>query len=566
MQHLTWSPLTPLEISSTRASNQQTRRGQLFHLMVAQISLLEFVNSARQMPNRGLTEFGQIYYAMESANSLPLSPYCQPIMSYLKLWGNITGFNAYMRSVLGMGLSSCNGTSLAQYTSTPSLLTRGLVESVVSLIATEFIWLAGALGSVGGGLDRQTEESLVTEYMLQWRLNINAWPVIAALCASIVLHVVLLALLVRHPEHSVVLPFESSTMTTSLSALLQVMYTLYSALLVTTTQRLALFRIVGRRRKLTTVHDVSGAWTGIGAAILTLWRQRLVPSSILEVTAVVTYLISMLVLHISASSIMQWQAFSSTLVGVLPSDLALPGSAVNISQLGWVEIFPIARSIGQDADVSMYGLSNSTIYDVPQDPISVAFSEASVNATTLNVQCGLVPNLTLSYQSSEEEYQISFSLKGTDNGSFLESPIWKDVVYSITPNTQCAACPQTLFYMITTGIDVDESVSDAVAVNLSWTYTPSGGSPQISTTVTYISACSVSARTVPATLNLQEDQLTSITDQTASSSSTSWSVWSPGNATDLSIGMTSALANDMAAALLVFQQGNLSAYFTEMDK
>jgi hypothetical protein len=94
MQHLTWSPLTPLEISSTRASNQQTRRGQLFHLMVAQISLLEFVNSARQMPNRGLTEFGQIYYAMESANSLPLSPYCQPIMSYLKLWGNITGFNA----------------------------------------------------------------------------------------------------------------------------------------------------------------------------------------------------------------------------------------------------------------------------------------------------------------------------------------------------------------------------------------------------------------------------------------------------------------------------------------
>jgi hypothetical protein len=33
-------------------------------------------------------------------------------------------------------------------------------------------YTAGALGSVGGGLDRQTEESLVTEYMLQWRLNV----------------------------------------------------------------------------------------------------------------------------------------------------------------------------------------------------------------------------------------------------------------------------------------------------------------------------------------------------------------------------------------------------------
>ncbi|KAF8552853.1 hypothetical protein OG21DRAFT_1326343 [Imleria badia] len=530
--------------------------------------------------------------AMVAANSLPLSPYCQPIMSYPQ-WAKITAFNAYVKSVLGMGLSSCNGTSLAQYTGTPSLLTRGQVESVVSQIATEFIWLAGELGNAGGGFNRQTEEShhgihiaVEVEYQsfatrpaavsapgvleIMWlgsrsrvlrdhlrdmqnpsvdnlrassMFKTNFWtrspaqvhinkknsghyaavpledlPVGSHASSSrslgssefasrdslntgdlyqrkllhrpdtsrsrhwcyvlhivlVALQVILLALLIRHPEHSVVIPFESSTMTISLSALLQAIYMLYSALLVVVTQRLALSRIVCERRKLTTVHDVSGAWTGIGAAVYILWQQRQLPSSIREITAVVTYLTSMLVLHIGSSSIMQWQAFNSTLLGVLPSDLALPGSAVAISKLGWAEIFPIARSIGQDTDVSTYGLSKRTLYDVPQVPTNVTFSEASVNATTLDVQCGLVPNLTFSYQSSEGEYLISFSLNGTDNGNFLENPIWKDVVYSITPNTQCAACPQTLFYMITTAIDVDESVRDSVAVNLNWTYTPSG--------------------------------------------------------------------------------------------
>lgn len=39
---------------------------------------------------------------------------------------------------------------------------------------------------------------------------------------------------------------------------------------------------------------------------------------------------------------------------------------------------------------------------------------------------------------------------------------------------QCVDCPQTLFYMITTGINVDASVHDRVVVELGWMYTPSG--------------------------------------------------------------------------------------------
>ena len=187
-------------------------------------------------------------------------------------------------------------------------------------------------------------------------------------------------------------------------------------------QRLALFKMVSERRRLTTVHDVSGAWTGIGAAIYILWRQRKVSSSTREIISVGAYLTLMLVLHIISSSIMQWQAFGGMLVGVVQTELALPDSAVNISQLKWTEIFPIARSIGQDTGLSTHGLSNTTLYDVLQNPSNVTFTSASVNATTLTAQCGLVPNLTLSQKNSDGEYQISFQ-DGTNNGSFLESPM-----------------------------------------------------------------------------------------------------------------------------------------------
>ena len=39
---------------------------------------------------------------------------------------------------------------------------------------------------------------------------------------------------------------------------------------------------------------------------------------------------------------------------------------------------------------------------------------------------------------------------------------------------KCIACPQTLFYLVTTGIDVDKSVQDPAVVGLNWTYMSSG--------------------------------------------------------------------------------------------
>ena len=196
-------------------------------------------------------------------------------------------------------------------------------------------------------------------------------------------------------------------------------------------QRLALLKIVGERQKLTAVHDVSSAWNGIGSAIHTLWKQRYVSSSTGEIIAVVTYLSMMLVLHVTSSSIMQWKECNVD-DGALQMYLAMPDNTVNISQLGWAEIFSISLSMGDGVYPYANGLSNSTLIDVVQDPSGLDYTSSSINATTLSAQCGLVPNLTLSYQTSEGEYQINFQ-NGTNIGSFLEPPIcewW----YSIPPS------------------------------------------------------------------------------------------------------------------------------------
>ena len=120
---------------------------------------------------------------------------------------------------------------------------------------------------------------------------------------------------------------------------------------------------------------------------------------------------------------MGWQSYAP--VGVFQMDLAMPDSTVNISQLEWTEIFPIARSIVvqtvHNVDSSWtLGLQNNIIYGVPQNLDGVIVTE--INVTALTARCGLVPNLTLSYENSDGQYQISF-LNWTNNGTFLEWPI-----------------------------------------------------------------------------------------------------------------------------------------------
>ena len=61
---------------------------------------------------------------------------------------------------------------------------------------------------------------------------------------------------------------------------------------------------------------MASAWTGLGAAILTLWRQAKSPSYVIGLIQVTLYLVSVSSLHITTPSLFSVQSFQSSVATV----------------------------------------------------------------------------------------------------------------------------------------------------------------------------------------------------------------------------------------------------------
>ena len=164
------------------------------------------------------------------------------------------------------------------------------------------------------------------------------------------------------------------------------------------TQRLALSAVMAQWTKLTAVHDISGAWNGIGAAIGALWQQTKVTSSPSTLLSVLIYLGCILGLHIISSSVIQFEAFNSPVTSVVPSSLAWTSSSVNLSTLDWVSISPLMPF--WPLLPTAKGLSGSTLYDIPSP--GYTYTGALVDATTISAECGLLSNRSAATQNSTE--------------------------------------------------------------------------------------------------------------------------------------------------------------------
>ena len=159
-----------------------------------------------------------------------------------------------------------------------------------------------------------------------------------------------------------------------------------------------------QRQKLTAIHDICGAWNGIGAAISVLWQQTKVTSSLSALVLVFIYLSCISGLHIISSSVIQFEAFNNTVTSVVPSSLAWTSSSIKLSTLTWETIFPFMTMwpLLQTAK----GLSGSTLFDVPSS--DHAYTGAVVNATTISAECGLLSNLSVAtWNSSMQTYSVN---------------------------------------------------------------------------------------------------------------------------------------------------------------
>ena len=76
--------------------------------------------------------------------------------------------------------------------------------------------------------------------------------------------------------------------------------------MVVTTQQLAMKIQLSRFQYLTTTHDVALAWSGLGASLVSLWRQARLPVSLWQVMTVAVYLGCIAVLHITLPTLVSF--------------------------------------------------------------------------------------------------------------------------------------------------------------------------------------------------------------------------------------------------------------------
>ena len=169
------------------------------------------------------------------------------------------------------------------------------------------------------------------------------------------------------------------------------------------TQRLALSAVMTHWTKLTAVHDISGAWNGIGAAISALWQQTKVASSPPTLVLVLIYLSCISGLHIISSSVIQFEAFNNPVTSVVPSSLAWTSSSVDLSAIDWRTISGLMPF--WSLFLTAKGLSGRTLYDVPSPDYT--YTGAVVNATTISAECGLLSNLSVgTWNATEKMYFV----------------------------------------------------------------------------------------------------------------------------------------------------------------
>ncbi|KAJ6529922.1 hypothetical protein DFH09DRAFT_1184896 [Mycena vulgaris] len=173
-----------------------------------------------------------------------------------------------------------------------------------------------------------------------------------------------------HMEHVVETPlteFERVSNTISISLL---SLSPYNVLLVLVTQQIALHRAVTSYQTLTAIHNITSSWSGLGAAILSCWRQLAIPASVRGTGAV-----TLAGQIANTAATMAYPNF--TLVG-------------DDSQYNWMTpntLLPLLADLNPSQTPGLY---NSTLYTVLDNWDGIG--DVSVPAVSFNVSCGYLPN------------------------------------------------------------------------------------------------------------------------------------------------------------------------------
>ncbi|KAG1767374.1 hypothetical protein EV702DRAFT_1282648 [Suillus placidus] len=386
----------------------------------------------------------------------------------------------------------------------------------------------------------------------------------------VVMHVVLVIFYIFHWEHRVILPFtpmNNDFWPVVLSASLQAFYTIYTAVLLFLTQRLAMSRTLVRRLKLTAIHDISGAWAGLGSALSSIWRQIDIPASWWAISAVTVYLASISVLHVTSSTLLQFQTFNTSMATSVSTKLGWPNDSMilNSFDVNWGSITASLPVVNQLPGLVSVGLSNTTVYDTPQTN-SMA-GHADVNTTTISSRCGFLPDITYSVDAGIVTVNSSI-----ENGTFISmqaSYPWSDQVQALVPGWSSLSDNFTfpgspgVALMVSTLLDIEPSVQQQVAVPVTWEIASfsANGSEVIHQYVVevYFVQCSLSTVTAETVLDMQTNSLQN--PAPVSQPSMQWEIkqWPQWTSNDWQTGIGWALAYQVGSGYSFYNSAGMTA-------
>ncbi|PBK60961.1 hypothetical protein ARMSODRAFT_1026046 [Armillaria solidipes] len=230
-----------------------------------------------------------------------------------------------------------------------------------------------------------------------WFLHILCFTLHAVLIG---LHVLLLFVWFTRFEHKVVVPIgqKSNILSTVIVQVSQLFATIYLSILIFISQQLATRRNLHTRQTLTATHDNMSAWTGLGAALMALWRQTTIAATVAGVFLVSAYFVCAGILSVTAPALFSLQPFNTSRHSVISTTLGPPN--ISINNLGssnpssfWLDSTPVIPYLSHSDRISKIGLENGTLYDVLSN--NNGEGDVFVNALTFNVTCGFVDGVSI---------------------------------------------------------------------------------------------------------------------------------------------------------------------------
>ncbi|KAI5897741.1 uncharacterized protein SCHCODRAFT_02528332 [Schizophyllum commune H4-8] len=226
----------------------------------------------------------------------------------------------------------------------------------------------------------------------------------------VLMHVTLLVICILHLEENVVVQLSDDAFgdltSTAITVSATMFATVYGALLIWMTQRLALRRLLTSQQTLTAMHDEYNSWIGLGSALMTLYGQSRIRSTIGSISLITSYLVNAAILHVTIPAMFSLQVGTQTHAAEVTSLAAYPRiDHIFNAMADWrnPEGHLLAYLLSDATSLLSYvalsdahqtvGLDEATMYD--QLMVNDGNGTVFLEATTFNATCGTLQDLTL---------------------------------------------------------------------------------------------------------------------------------------------------------------------------